>query len=579
MIGGTRRSKSIGNSYAKDPLYAYAKAFRETADNILNEGTGDDIFEDAKKVYRKSSSKSTMKRFFIENSNALEDNMSADQIQEHIQAMEEQFENDIEAMHEHSVMADYNPIVGMSIPIHKLVLMNMVFDKGGIQKVTAVSPKFTISIEHRILVTPDGTEIDMANEQNLMTDAINSTSPLRTIELSLPEKGTTDVKASLGGTRLDSLIVGTYIEAVMIPGVVFEVGDTLPNAEGYVKAGNPKATVQTVADLWIRQDIKFGPNYNNSFERVVTQSLLFRVKKDVAGTVTVVDIKETIYATMDKDIFTIVAMNDNVTKLRLKTRLDASNGMLDTCSTKWKVDTSLVEIDTSIPINTTISPEEVKDLAAMYDVNQLTKCMSMYNTVLANYKDDTIKKGLDNDYEVLTEKNKTYNTFDFAPRDGYALDHVEYRNKTFMDFLDNEVTVLLQALNDPNMTVCIYGDPQVVRKITPKEYTFQAPAAIGPVELDYSQTIVNQTDKRLYQFFGSDKMRGSNELMILICPRNSERIVYRIYDYQLYVSNEIRNASNPALPALHAFERFKLVSYQGVQGKVKILNPSGIKTV
>ena len=145
-----------------------------------------------------------------------------------------------------------------------------------------------------------------------------------------------------------------------------------------------------------------------------------------------------------------------------------------------------------------------------------------------------------------------------------------------MDYLDDFVTVMLQVLNDPNMTISIVGDPRIVRKITPKEYSYTAPSSIGPVELDYTQTIVNSSDKRVYNFVGSDKMRGTNELMVILNPRNSERIVYRLYDYQMYVSNEIRNAANPALPALHAFERFKMMDYQPVQGRIQILNPSGL---
>ena len=577
MIAGIRQSSQVGSGYEKHKLFPFAQAFQETAENILTEGVGVDIFDEPKKVYRKPTSRNTMKKFFMENACASYETMDAADRKDFNESMEAQFDNDIEAMNEHSVMADYNPIVGMALPIHKLILMNMVFDKGGIQKVTAVQPKFSISIEHRILVAPDGRELDMATDQNYLTEAMNSTAPLTSVVLSLPELGNTNVKTALGGTKLDSLIVGTYIEAIMIPDVAFEIGDVLPDANGFVKVGNPIATALTIADLWIKTNIKFAPNYNASYDRVVTQAIKYSVKKEVAGVVSVVEIKDTIAATMDKDIFTIQALNQKVTKVSLNTRLDASNGMLEACSTKWKIDTELVEIDTAIPLNTTISPEEIKDISAMYNVNQLTKLMSLYNTVHANYKDDTIKNGLDTDYDVLIGKNKTYNTFDFAPRDGYALDHVEYRMKTFMDFLDNEVTILLQALNDPNMTVSIYGDPTIIRKITPKEYTFQAPSAIGPVELDYTQTIVNQSDKRLYQFFGSDKMRNSNEIMILLNPRNSEKIIYRIYDYQMYVSNEIRNPQNPSLPALHSFERFKLVSYQGVQGRVKVLNPSGLK--
>ena len=175
----------------------------------------------------------------------------------------------------------------------------------------------------------------------------------------------------------------------------------------------------------------------------------------------------------------------------------------------------------------------------------------------------------------MDERTSFYDTFDFAVPEGYALDYVTHRQATFMDFFDDYVTKMLQVLNDQNMTVTIYGDPRVVRRITPAEYTYQAPANIGPVKLDYTQTIVNTKDNRVYNFVGSDKMRNTNELMVILNPRNTERICYRIYDYQLYISNEIRNSNNPALPAIHSFERWKMVEYQPVQGRIQILNPSG----
>jgi hypothetical protein len=74
----------------------------------------------------------------------------------------------------------------------------------------------------------------------------------------------------------------------------------------------------------------------------------------------------------------------------------------------------------------------------------------------------------------------------------------------------------------------------------------------------------------------ADKMRDNNNLIILLNPRNTDRCIYRLYDYQLFVSNEIRNAANWALPAIHAFERFKCVEYQPVQGRYRILNPTGL---
>jgi hypothetical protein len=251
--------------------------------------------------------------------------------------------------------------------------------------------------------------------------------------------------------------------------------------------------------------------------------------------------------------------------------------MLDEASVKWKLDTQFVEIPEATPINTTISPEEVKDINAMYDANQVTKIMSMTKTVLSEYKDMKIKRYFDESYLELDERNSFHDEFDFAPPENYALDWVTHRHATFMDFLDDYVTKMLYVLNDPNMVISIVGDPQIVRKITPKEYSYQAPANIGPVTLDYTQTIVNTSDNRVYNFVGTDKMRHTNELMIILNPKNTERIIYRLYDYQFYMSNEIRNSANPALPSIHAFERFLLTDLFPIQGRVDILHPSGMK--
>jgi hypothetical protein len=578
-IGGTRQNTVAGTSYRKDPLYSFAKAFCETATHILNED-GTDIFEEPTKVMRRASTKETMKRFFVEDSvDTNNSELEPDDIEDSQEMMEEQFENDCHAMFEHAPLTEYNPVVGMALPIHKLILMNNVFDKGGIQKVTAVQPKFTISLERRILVTPEGEELDMFLDQNKMTAAIDATNPMKDFELTLPQtEEDNDILGELGGTSLDSLGIDTYISAVKVENVVIEAGDILPDDDGFIEKGGQIADEEKTTDVWFHTNIRFTPNYGgpNHFERTVMQPLTINCKQKVDGATKQVEIKEAISGSMNKNKFNISATYGKITAVKLSAKLDTSNAMLETCQVKWKVDTDLVEIPTNIPINTTISPREVKDLAAMYNVNQLTKLMGMFKNAMSNYKDDHIKMELDNSYKRMDERTSFWGKFDFAPRDGYALDHVEWRHKTFMDFLDGYVTKMLQVLNDPNMTITIFGDPEIVRKITPKEYSYQAPANIGPVTLDYTQTIVNTADKRVYNFIGSDKMRGTNQLMVLLNPRNTDRIIYRIYDYQLYISNEIRNIANPALPAIHAYEDWKFVEYQPVQGRIQILNPTGL---
>lgn len=568
----------VGNSYYKDPLTNYAQSFREFTKNILNE-SGLNLLEEPKKVLRNPATREALKEFFTQN---FLDECSTDPfmndpayVQDQQLMMEQQFDNDVEAIYEHADMADYNPVIGLAFPIHKNILMNMVFDKGAIQKVVAEGPKFSISMETRILVDTEGNEIDMYLEQNKMTPAIDKSNPVHNIDLTLPEMGETDVLAQCGGTKLDSLSIKTYISAIMIEKCYIAEGDIKPDENNVIRPNGPIATADDVGektDVWFPVDIRFAPGYNQ-YERTFNTPIEMVVRKDATNNEV---IKDTLAGTMDKNKFTVICGAGKVKKVRLSAELDTSNHMLDTCTVKWRVDTTLVEIPNAIPLSVTISPEEIKDLAALYQVDQLTKIMSLLKTTLANYKDDKILQFLENDYETMPERCRGYGEFDYAPPTGYALDPLTWRHSMFFDFFDTEVTRMLQVLNDPNMVVTIFGDPDLIRKITPPEYTYQAPSSIGPVDLDYTRTI-KTSDKRVYQYIGSDKMRWRDDFIVLLTPRNSNRITYRIYDYQLYVSNEIRNAANPALPAVTCFERFKLQAYQAVQYRVKILNRNGMR--
>lgn len=578
MIAGTRQKTIGGSAYRNDPLYSYGKAFTEAANSILTVENYD-FFAEPTRTIRSTGAKEALKEFFCENFvDDTNETLTAEQLEDMHEEVEAMFENDIKAMQENAYQSEYSPMVGMALPIHKLILMNNVFSQGNVvQRVTAVQPSFTISMERRILVTPEGEEIDMFLEQNRITDAIEATAPTKQFELTLPETGTTDIVGKLGGTASDELSSVTNICGVYVENVYIAEGDHMPDEKGWYSNKTPLATAADAGlkNLWFHCAIPFTPSYGgpNRNERVLNQPVTIKYKTDADGGVAV--LTDTIFASMNNSKIGVTTLEGKIKKVMLAAKLNTSNAQLDMVSVKWKVDTDYVEIPEATPINTTVSPEEVKDVAAMYDANQVTKIMSMTKTVLSEYKDMKMKRFFDESFACMDERTSFQGQFDFAVPEGYALDYVTWRHSTFMDYLDDLVTKMLQVLNDPNMTVSIVGDPRVVRKITPTDYAYQAPANIGPVTLDYTQTIVDTKDHRVYNFVGSDKYRDTNELMIILNPRNTERICYRLYDYQMYISNEIRNAANPALPAIHSFERYLLKQYQPVQARVNILNASG----
>lgn len=577
MVVGERR-KDTASAYSNNPLKAYAEQFRNLASNVVQESQVDLFIEPARFVNNKVANE-TMKKFFVEGSYD-PNGMTAAEVEDHIVTMEAQYDNDREAVLEHVYGAEMNPVIGMAFPLHKYILMNMVFDKGAIPKVVAQSPKFTVSMETRILVDTEGNEIDMFYEQNKMTAAIDKTAAVTEFDVDLPLTDDVElVHSKLGGLAgADHLSIETYVSAVKVEGVYFAEGDVLPDeTTGYVEDGGVVATSDTAGqyDVWVRVNMQFNPSYGE-IDRSMMQSFKYVCNKLDGKNVVETVLSDVISGTFQNDRLNIMSLRGNIKSVRVSGKLDTSNARATTCSVKWKAKTDIIEIPNAIPINTTVSPEEVKDINALYNVNQLTKIMSMFKTVLGNYKDDKIKENLDNSFKTLDARSKVVGSFDYAPREGYALDHVEWRHKTFFDYFDTQVTKLLQVLNDPNMVVTVFGDPDLVRKITPTDYSYQTPANIGPVDLDFTKTVVT-SDRRCYQFIGSDKLRGNTELIVILCPRGTDRFIYRIYDYQLYISNEIRNADNPSLPAIHAFERWKFCEYQPVQGRINILNPSGIK--
>lgn len=575
MVVGEARRKASDN-YKNNPMHSFAESFVNLASGILNESVTD-IYQDPGRALLLKTSNDALKRFFVENSYD-PDGMDPDEIQEHVEDMEQLYDNDRDAILEHVQGSYMNPMIGISIPMHKFILMNMVFDKGSIPKFVARSPKFTISMEYRVLIDTEGNELDFFRDQNLMTDAINKTA--RETEFELPAIPFTDdneiVHTYLGGLAgADHLSIETRVSAFKITDQYFEIGDILPDTEtGYIEPDGEVATSAGVREVWVRCNYPFAPVYGD-VERGLMANVQYEYKVQDAGQITTKKVNDLISGTMVNDRLNIQVLRGNIKGLRVTSRLDTSSARLTTCSVRWKEKTDIVEIPNAIPIDVTVSPEETKDIAALYNVNQVTKIMSMIKTVLGNYKDDMIRKNLDDSYKTMDVRSKTYSQFDYAPREGYHGDHVEWRRNTFFDFFDTQMTKLYQVLNDPNMTVSVFGDPDLVRKITPVDYSYQTPSSIGPVQLDFTKTVVT-SDHRVYNFIGSDKLRGSTEFIVILCPKGTDRIIYRIYDYQMYISNEIRNADNPALPNIHAFERWKFVEYQPVQGRINILHPTGL---
>lgn len=568
---GERKSGMIGSAnITRDPMYPLAKQFTEVAQSILNEG-GVDIYSAPHVAMNMAASREAIKEFYINESAPEMDIADVYDRESHIQEMEALFENNRDAILENAVAGSYSPVVGMTFPLHKNLLMNTVFDKA-MPKTVTQSPIWTMTMETRILQTPDGEEIDIWKQQNRIYDAMESVAPFKKVAIKVPEFETVDILRDVfkATARHDALAIDTHIDAVAV--------------ETYVKAGetvlDPATMEESVAEsdqmalTWFPVNLQFSPAYGE-YDRTFTQKIVVPVSDGTKTT----QVEAVLSGYMKESKFGIFEGGGVVKAVRMAAKIDTSSAMVKTCQVRWKATTTSEQMPNANPINVTMSPEEVKDVAALYNVNQATKVMSIIQTVLGNYRDDKIHNHLDNSFMRLPEEARVSTAFDFAPRQSFYATHIDWRERTFMDYLDTVATSMIQVLNDPNMTISVIGRADLIRKVTPTSAytTTQTPTNVGPITLDYCKTVVS-TENRVYQFISSDKLRGNDNLIILLKPRNTNRILYQVVDYQFYMSNEIRNAENYALPAIHCFDRFKVQEYQPVQGRVKIINPTGLTT-
>lgn len=616
MVVGTKENKTANlRGYENDPMHSLAEEYLNQIISAKQE-SGIDMLSNPASFFRDKAMSNEMRKAFVEGSYDRQDNrfQSEHELQSHVENMEALYDNDRDViLTEATNLANYSPVIGMTLPIHKNLLMNAIFDQV-MPKDVARSPKFTLTMETRTLVDTKGNEIDMFAEQNLIKPAIEDSIPHMDMTFSMLAADTAtvpfatgkevNVLAPFGEANNASGVVLTADQIAHVAHISMRSGFTkvyvggchVEQGETYVvwaDAGDhSKGFKEVVADaakdsvvVPFMIDAKFTPGYGDN-TRQLNQRVALGVVESAGQAPRMITFTLLGYANEHDKILvqaTPVVYDDGTTAtthqiygLNFNAVLDVSSAAFPTVKTKWSTVTNFYEIPEAPHVTVPITPEEVKDIQALYDVNQITKLMSQMRLALLHWKDDSIRDDLNDSFRTMPANAKVQGAFDFAPPLNYTGTPVTWRHEMFMDNLDMYVTRMLQVLNDENMTIAVFGRPEIIKRIAPQEFTYQTPSNIGPVELDFTRTVVT-SEKRVYNFISSNKLRNNNNLIILLIPRNSQRITYKVIDYQLYMSNEIRDTLNYQLPSMTCFERWLFLQYQPVQGRIQIKNVSGLR--
>ncbi len=141
--------------YETDPMFALASEY-VNATRAIKEETNCDFVNNPSDALTNEFALDELKRGFVENSYDVKDPRFEDEgfRQSHLENMEQLFNNDRVGMLQEATntsLTGYNPVIGMTLPMHKNILMNAIFDQV-MPKDVASSPKFPITMETRTLI-------------------------------------------------------------------------------------------------------------------------------------------------------------------------------------------------------------------------------------------------------------------------------------------------------------------------------------------------------------------------------------------------------------------------------------------
>ena len=343
-VGERRNPNTMGN-FSKSPMHAYAAAFLEAQANMLRESKIDYSAEPVRALSFKGNL-DELQNFFVENSVIGDRNsMSAEEYQDQIDMMKEAFINDVTAVRENAVagMATWNPMIGLSLPMHKYLMLNCVFAQA-VPRFVAKAPSWTETMETRYLVTPDGRKIDIANQQNEIFGAWKDANKPVEVSIALPEMQSIDIlNEYFHVSRLShNLSVATHISAVAVEeyvkigDMIVEIGDDSGKATFTEKAAesNGKAIV------WKPWKAEFTPGYGE-YNRVIVKPVDIKIKSDEDEESIFHD---TIFANQQENMFEINSASGKIKAIKMTARYDASSRMLKTNRVESQERTTFVQI-------------------------------------------------------------------------------------------------------------------------------------------------------------------------------------------------------------------------------------------
>ena len=119
----TGKNDSILRGYEQDSMHGIASQFAQIAKAGLSEQV--DLYSEPRKFFMSDTLNNEMRSFFVENAFDKQDPKfsSIDAVNEEYGMLNALYQNDVKGICEAAPLGAYNPVVGITFPMHKNLLM------------------------------------------------------------------------------------------------------------------------------------------------------------------------------------------------------------------------------------------------------------------------------------------------------------------------------------------------------------------------------------------------------------------------------------------------------------------------
>lgn len=552
-----------------------SKALAESFINIdesLNANFNVSIAKDGVRVFQDPAVKAFVKQMFVEDAyDPLNFDGDENAINEHIEFLEKKFDNNIIAMFDTFAesagtnnslgLTNLNAIIGLSLPISKDILMNNMF-VNTLPSMVAESKVINKQFEIRRLIDPtSGKAIDLYRQQNEIFDLLYKSNPFKTYNIR-PGQSIDIVKAlSLGqNENIDNVKVHKVTVSIDL-----EEGDVLPDGS----VVDSKKTEDVVINLG-------GLQLNQSYTDPTLHYEIPFNNRTVGAFV----------LTRRYNTLSLFALNDKIKSVDVILVKDNSSLSTTPPRVEWEIKNEQISIDNQVYVATTYTPQTVYDHKTLHNVDLLGTIVETTRTVLEDYKDAYLIESLNSDYERIHPSQKVNMEVDFAARDGYHDSIQSWIDDIFPFSLNDMIDDLFRIINDPNAEVLIYGKPSLISKVMPKNENgrisnFRSSNGSNQ-NIEFAKSTYSMQNRKV-SYISSQKLQtkkngaDNNEFMVILNPTN-ERTMYKLVEYQTYLGGEIKPAASAHLPTITAFDRFELIKFEGIQGRIRVLNQKGLRS-